>query len=330
MWNAVEEAEKSKDSRLAREFVVALPVELSKEQNISLISEYVKDNFAADEMCADFCIHDTDGHNPHAHIMLTVRPLDQNGKWQSKTEKEYLCVKNGEERGFTSAEFKSAQADGLKKQYQYFVGKKKVYMPPSQAEGLERVSKYPKSTRYGSKNGSYIGLTKNISLYYEDVNYAITVMIPKSDYSQMKLRDTMQILLVSFLLLFSVIICSLYFSKKYISPILKGLERIKKSQTNIASNIAEIDNLFEFLSQKDSEYEKSLAELSKQNERAKSEISRVQTENERLASIRKKFVLQDDYDFFLTGLKQLTPTEKAIFNLYMDGKSAIKIWSYFL
>ena len=152
LWNAVEEAEKSKDSRLAREFVVALPVELSKEQNISLISEYVKDNFVADGMCADFCIHDTDGHNPHAHIMLTVRPLDKNGKWQSKTEKEYLCVKNGEERGITSAEFKAAQADGWEKQYQYYVGKKKVYMPPSRAEGLERVSKYPKSTRYGRQN----------------------------------------------------------------------------------------------------------------------------------------------------------------------------------
>ena len=136
LWNAVEEAEKTKDSRLAREFVVALPVELSREQNISLIAEYVKENFVADGMCADFCIHDT----------------DKNGKWQSKTEKEYLCVKNGEEKGFTSAEFKAAQADGWEKQYQYFVGKKKVYMPPSQAEGLERVSKYPKSTRYGRQN----------------------------------------------------------------------------------------------------------------------------------------------------------------------------------
>lgn len=117
LWNAVEEAEKSKDSRLAREFVVALPVELSKEQNISLISEYVKDNFVADGMCADFCIHDTDGHNPHAHIMLTVRPLDKNGKWQSKTEKEYLCIKNGIERGFTAVEFKTVQNDGWEKQY---------------------------------------------------------------------------------------------------------------------------------------------------------------------------------------------------------------------
>ena len=63
-----------------------------------------------------------------------------------------LCVKNGEEKGFTSAEFKAAQADSWEKQYQYFVGKKKVYMPPSQADDLERASKYPKSTRYGRQN----------------------------------------------------------------------------------------------------------------------------------------------------------------------------------
>ena len=154
LWNAVEEAEKTKDSRLAREFVVSLPVELNREQNIALISEYVKDNFVADGMCTDVCIHDTDGHNPHAHIMLTVRPLDENGKWQTKTQKEYLCKRGNEERGFTADEFKNAQADGWEKQYQYFAGKKKVYLPPSQAEaqGLERASKYPKSTRYGRQN----------------------------------------------------------------------------------------------------------------------------------------------------------------------------------
>lgn len=154
LWNAVEETEKTKDSRLAREFVVSLPVELSKEQSISLISEYVKDNFVADGMCADVCIHDTDGHNPHAHIMLTVRPLDENGKWQAKTQKEYLCKRSDEERGFTADEFKTAQADGWEKQYQYFVGKKKIYMPPFEAEkqSYERVSKYPKSTRYGRQN----------------------------------------------------------------------------------------------------------------------------------------------------------------------------------
>ena len=76
LWNAVERAEKTKDSRLARELVVALPVELGKEQWIKLLTEYLQSNFVADGMCADVAIHDIDGHNPHAHIMLTVRPLD--------------------------------------------------------------------------------------------------------------------------------------------------------------------------------------------------------------------------------------------------------------
>lgn len=83
-----------------------------------------------------------------------MRPLDEHGKWQYKTEKEYLCVKDGEERGFTAAEFKQVQADGWEKQYQYKVGKKKVYMALSaaQVQGYERVSKYPKSTKFGRQN----------------------------------------------------------------------------------------------------------------------------------------------------------------------------------
>ncbi len=154
LWNTVEKAEKTKDSRLAREFVVALPVELDRDEWIALLTDFIQANFVAEGMCADVCIHDTDGHNPHAHIMLTVRPLTKDGKWQHKTEKEYLCIRNGEERGFTAAEFKTAQGEGWEKQYQYKMGRKKVYMTPSAAEaqGLERVSKYPKSTKYGRQN----------------------------------------------------------------------------------------------------------------------------------------------------------------------------------
>ena len=155
LWNAVEENEKTKDSRLAREFVPALPVELTPTQWQELLSDFIKESFVADGMCADVAIHDPypPGHNPHAHILLTVRPLDERGE-QYKTEKEYLCVKDGEERGFTAAELKAAQADGWEKQYPYKVGRKKVYMPPSEAEkqGLERASKHPKSTKFGRQN----------------------------------------------------------------------------------------------------------------------------------------------------------------------------------
>lgn len=154
LWNAVEAAEQSKESRLAREHIVALPVELDKEQWVSILTDYIQTQFVDEGMCVHAAIHDTDGHNPHAHIMTTVRPLNPDGTWQNKTEKEYLCIRNGEERGFTAAEFKEAQNDGWEKQYPYLVGKKKVYMPMSEGEahGYERTSKHPKNTRYGRQN----------------------------------------------------------------------------------------------------------------------------------------------------------------------------------
>ena len=176
LWNAVERAEKTKDSRLARELVVALPVELDKEQWVNLLTDYIQRNFIADGMCADAAIHDTDGHNPHAHIILTVRPLDDKGKWQHKTEKEYLCKRNGEEKGFTAAEFLQAKAQGWEKQYQYYVGKKKVYLPPSEAErhGYERANKYPKSTKFGRQNPITARWNSDEQLVVWRENWALT------------------------------------------------------------------------------------------------------------------------------------------------------------
>ena len=91
LWNAVEENEKTKDSRLARQLIVALPIELERDDWLLLLRGFIQMECVDKGMCADFAIHDPDGHNPHAHIMLTMRPLDAHGKWQSKTQKEYLC-----------------------------------------------------------------------------------------------------------------------------------------------------------------------------------------------------------------------------------------------
>ena len=134
--------------------VVALPIELDKQGWIALLTDYIQTQFVAEGMCVDAAIHDPDGHNPHAHIITTVRPLNEDGSWQYKTEKEYLCVRDGQEKGFTAAEFKEAKNEGWEKQYPYKVGKKKVYMTPSAAEvqGYERASKYPKSTKFGRQN----------------------------------------------------------------------------------------------------------------------------------------------------------------------------------
>ena len=95
LWNAVEEIEKAKNSQLAREIELALPVELTREQNISLVREYVKRHFVDVGMCADVCVHDTGGGNPHAHVMLTMRPIGQDGAWGAKQKKEYVLDPQG-------------------------------------------------------------------------------------------------------------------------------------------------------------------------------------------------------------------------------------------
>jgi len=95
LWNAVEKIEKSKNSQLAREIEIALPKELTKEQNQFLVYEYVKEQFVRHGMCADIAIHDTGGVNPHAHIMLTMRPFEQGGKWGAKHKKDYILDKDG-------------------------------------------------------------------------------------------------------------------------------------------------------------------------------------------------------------------------------------------
>ena len=96
LWNAVEKIEKAKNSQLAREIEVALPVELTREQNINLVREYVKQNFVDNGMCADVCVHDKNDGNPHAHIMLTMRPFNEEKTWGAKQRKEYIFDNNGE------------------------------------------------------------------------------------------------------------------------------------------------------------------------------------------------------------------------------------------
>ena len=96
LWNSVEQIEKSSDAQLAREIEVALPVELSRAEQLALVRAFVKDNFVDAGMCADFALHDKGDGNPHAHIMLTIRPLKPDGRWGPKCRKVYDLDSNGD------------------------------------------------------------------------------------------------------------------------------------------------------------------------------------------------------------------------------------------
>ena len=115
LWNAVTKNEGSVGQR-TRTFEFALPRELNRPDQIKLVQCYVRDNFVNEGMCADFAIHDKRDGNPHAHVMLTMRPLDENGNWETKTSTYYYCKnRQGEEKTLTAEEWKNSKDEWLKK-----------------------------------------------------------------------------------------------------------------------------------------------------------------------------------------------------------------------
>lgn len=90
LWNEVDRVETRCNSRTARELNIALPIELSKEQQKELAREYVKDAFVSKGMVADVCFHYNDSNNPHFHVMLTTRNINKSGfttknrEWDNK------------------------------------------------------------------------------------------------------------------------------------------------------------------------------------------------------------------------------------------------------
>lgn len=107
LWNSVEKIEKSKNSQLAREIEIALPKELNREKQIELVRNYVKENFVDVGMCADIAIHDKNDGNPHAHILLTMRPLNEDKTWGAKSKKEYILDENGEKVKLKNGNYKT-------------------------------------------------------------------------------------------------------------------------------------------------------------------------------------------------------------------------------
>lgn len=109
LWNSVEAAEPNWNSQLARRLEIALPVELSMEQRIVLLREYIMEQFVEKGMIADLAVHDPDppGHNPHAHVMLTMRPMDEHGRWLPKSKKEYELDEGGNRIRDSSGKWKT-------------------------------------------------------------------------------------------------------------------------------------------------------------------------------------------------------------------------------
>ena len=162
LWNEVERVEKRKDAQLSREVMIALPAELTHEQKQALTREYVRGEFTGQGMIADIGYHDFDSHNPHAHIMLTMRSVDEEGfgkkrrDWnrrqvlerQRKAWEEY-ANRALEQAGFTERiDHRSLKEQGIEREPQIHLGAKVMEM---EARGV-RTRVGDESRRIGEVN----------------------------------------------------------------------------------------------------------------------------------------------------------------------------------
>ena len=95
LWNSVHSIEKNKNAQLWREFEVALPKELNRDEQIDTVRSFVK-GLNEQGMCVDWSLHDKGDGNPHAHIMATMRSITEDGKWAPKSRKVYDLDENGQ------------------------------------------------------------------------------------------------------------------------------------------------------------------------------------------------------------------------------------------
>lgn len=199
LWNAVEKIEKSSNAQLSREYNIALPRELSRAEQIKLTQTIAQENFVSKGQCVDIAIHDKEDGNPHAHIMTTMRPIDENGKWESKAEQIYLCKNaKGEEKGFTKKELEEPKNAEWKKQHYYSKNGdpkgKKIYLSeyekannPKYAE-YERIknNRQPKTEKFGKQNPTmeHWNSTEYLMQVRENVAKAINSELKKKGIEQ--------------------------------------------------------------------------------------------------------------------------------------------------
>ena len=113
LWNAVEMIEKQHNSQLAREIEVSIPKEIPSHLWQRMMIDFCNTNFVKQGMIADLSVHNKDPNNPHCHIMLTMRPIKENGKWGAKSRKEYVLDDNGNRIKLASGNWKSTKVDTM-------------------------------------------------------------------------------------------------------------------------------------------------------------------------------------------------------------------------
>ncbi len=201
------------------------------------------------------------------------------------------------------------------------------YLAPS---GSYRIKNFGSGLKcFKNEGSSYIGVSNPVSLCPGEVPFSLSVLMPLQDYRTQAAADGLRILLLLLLSLSAAASCCLYFSHRYLIPVRKSIERIRQKEYGTSdTSIAEIDDLFAFLAEQDRINEAALEKIKAENADAKASLKQMYSEQQenrqqiqRLAYSRKTEVDPYDYENFLLGIKELTETERKVFDYYLQGKT---------
>lgn len=169
---------------------------------------------------------------------------------------------------------------------------------------------------YNQDDGrEFVGLHRLVNIYpegspFKEEKWAAALIMPREDIVGFITKLNIEITLLFILLLLIGIFISLYLSKRYIMPITKSIDIIKSNNYGsvLKTNIHEIDDLMEFLSTHIEE-----------NKTKETSVERVEK------GIASEVLPSSLFDEFVKNTKNLSPAERAVFNLYVEGYTAKEI-----
>ena len=188
--------------------------------------------------------------------------------------------------------------------------------------------------------GSETCIGKDETVHLGGDAFSAAIMLTQAQYDSFVNRGQIKLYAILFIAAVFSFVCCVFMSNRYVAPILKKIEQIKANEeAGNALGIREIDDLFAFLAEKDSNYEAQLSELEKAKQQAEREAEQAkaaydraleeyqlaQSEIHQLSDEKKKEIVLEDYEYFICNLNTLTPTEYRIYELYLTGKSAREI-----
>lgn len=200
------------------------------------------------------------------------------------------------------------------------------------AEDLEDTGTKNGFARFAGSEASYGGLADALRLYpvgspYEEEQWSVAVLMPEDLLDAAIQGNSSYLIVIIAVLLVLSLSASVMISRRYLRPVTKALDSIRNRSYEDCGSAPywEINDLFVFLAEKDNEHEAELRQRDEKYKGAQQEYQKAQTELARLADRKRQEIDEESYLLFRSKLKTLTPKEREVFGLYLEGKSAREI-----